>query len=210
MVQRGQKASSRGASSKGRGSPTARTVRVNRAPVLTLWGAVVAERLGYDRATALTLGKAIAGLNALAKGRRLGLYHETPEDDRKRRARARAKAGVTWVELMGRRLPVAQTGKGLRAVRDRTPQDPAAVERYLEGKLGDSLAAARASMTALARSIPRRELSERAFALYEKFRPSIPSGERGWGAKGELDIARVRALARKRSPSRPRSKKPTR
>jgi hypothetical protein len=197
MVKRGQKASSR-------------TVRVNRAPVLTLWGAVVAERLGYDRATALTLGKAVAGLNALSKGRRLGVYPETSEADKKRRARAREKAGVSWVELMGRRVPVARSKKGLRAVRDRTPQDPAAVERYLEGKLGDSLRAVRAAMRALAKSIPKRELSERAFALYEKFRPRIPSGERGWGAKGELDIARVRALARKRSPARPRSKKATR
>ena len=26
-------------------------IRINRAPVLTLWAAVVAERLGFDRAT---------------------------------------------------------------------------------------------------------------------------------------------------------------
>lgn len=82
MPRRSQKASSRRASSKRRAAPAARTVRVNRAPVLTLWAAVVAERLGYDRASALTLGKAIAGLNARAKGRRLGLYHETPEAER--------------------------------------------------------------------------------------------------------------------------------
>jgi hypothetical protein len=198
MVKRGQKGSSRGGSSKRRRSPAPRTVRVNRAPVLTLWAAVVAERLGHDRATALTLGKAIAGYNALSKGRRLGLYPETSEADRKRRAREREKAGVTWVELMGRRLPVARTRKGVRAVRGRKPQDPAAVERYLEGKLGDSLRGVRAAMTALAKSIPKRDLSDRAFALYEKFRPDIPSGARGWGARGELDIASVRALARKR------------
>ena len=39
-------------------------VLINRAPVLTLWAAVVAERLGYDYAAALSLGKALAGLNA--------------------------------------------------------------------------------------------------------------------------------------------------
>ena len=44
------------------------TIRVNRAPVLTLWAAVVAERLGFDRDTALTLGQAVAGLSAHAKG----------------------------------------------------------------------------------------------------------------------------------------------
>jgi len=31
-------------------------VKVNRAPVLTLWAAVVAERLGYERDTALSFG----------------------------------------------------------------------------------------------------------------------------------------------------------
>lgn len=37
---------------------------INRAPVLTLWAVVVAERLGFDRATALTLGQAVASLSA--------------------------------------------------------------------------------------------------------------------------------------------------
>jgi hypothetical protein len=40
------------------------TVTINRAPVLTLWAAVVAERLGFERVEALTLGKAVAGLTA--------------------------------------------------------------------------------------------------------------------------------------------------
>ena len=34
------------------------TVNINRAPVLALWAAVVAERLGFDRAASLTLGQA--------------------------------------------------------------------------------------------------------------------------------------------------------
>jgi hypothetical protein len=168
---------------------------VNRAPVLTLWGAVVAETLGYDEETALTLGKAIAGQSAHAKGRRLGVYAETPEEVETRRARARAKAGVTWVDFMGRRVPVLRTGKGLRAVREQTPEDPAAVERYLQKKFGDALPAVRAAMIELASSMPKDDLAERAFALYERFRPRVPSGERGWGVQGELDVARVRALA---------------
>ena len=56
-----------------------KTIQVNRAPVMTLWAAVVTERLGYDPDAALTLGKAVAGLNAQAKGRRLGLYEEPPD-----------------------------------------------------------------------------------------------------------------------------------
>ena len=44
------------------------TVTINRAPVLTLWAAVVAERLGFDADEALSLAKAVAGLNAQSKG----------------------------------------------------------------------------------------------------------------------------------------------
>jgi hypothetical protein len=43
-------------------------LRVNRAPVLTLWAAVVAERLGHPEETALTLARAVAGAAACAKG----------------------------------------------------------------------------------------------------------------------------------------------
>ncbi len=169
-------------------------MRVNRAPVLTLWGAVVAERLGHDRDAALTLGKALAGLSAQSKGRRLGIYHEPDEDEKKKR---RGRSRVTFVELGGRRLPAVETNDGLRAVRDGTPENPRTVERYLESKFGDALPEVRAAMTALARSLPRSALAEEAFALYERFRPGVPAGEKGWGHKGELDLARIRKLAKK-------------
>ena len=56
------------------------TISVNRAAVLTLWASVVAERLGFDRPESLSLGRAVAGLNAQSKGRRLGVFkpHERP------------------------------------------------------------------------------------------------------------------------------------
>jgi len=44
-------------------------IKINRAPVLTLWATVVAERLGHNKNEALMLGKAVAGLNAQSKGR---------------------------------------------------------------------------------------------------------------------------------------------
>jgi len=50
------------------------TVTINRAPVLTLWAAVVAERLGFEHEEALTLGKSVAGLTAQSKGQRLGIF----------------------------------------------------------------------------------------------------------------------------------------
>ena len=51
-----------------------KNISINRAPVLTLWAAVVAQRLGFGEDEALSLGKAVAGLNAQVKGRRLGIF----------------------------------------------------------------------------------------------------------------------------------------
>lgn len=50
-------------------------------------------------------------------------------------------------------------------------------------------------MTRLARSTPPRVLAQRAYALYEEFRPAVPARVRGWGAAGELDLDRMVALA---------------
>ena len=32
--------------------------------------------------------------------------------------------------------------------------------------------------------------------MYERFRPAIPEGVKGWGAKGELDLGLIRWLAK--------------
>jgi hypothetical protein len=168
---------------------------INRAPVLTLWAAVVAERLGHPRETALTLGRAVAGLNAQSKARRLGIARSGDAKTAARRAETRREAGGTVVELLGRHVPVIQTRDGLRAAPDGKPDTPESVERYLDSKFGEHLAGTHAAMTTLARSVPKTELDERAFALYEAFRPDAPAGKKGWGAKGVLDLARITRLA---------------
>lgn len=171
----------------------AKKVQVNRAPVLTLWAAVVAERLGHSRATALTLGRALAGLNAQTKGRRLGIFEPLESDEAK--AEKRKKVKVEPVELMGRAIPTVRTGAGVRAAIEGKPMEPDSVERYLASKFGDHLDDVRKQMEDLAGSFPPSELASQAFSLYEKFRPSVPRGEKGWGAKGELDLAVIRKLA---------------
>jgi hypothetical protein len=35
------------------------------------------------------------------------------------------------------------------------------------------------------------------FHLYERFRPEVPADERGWDAKGVLDLAKIEALAQR-------------
>ncbi len=171
-------------------------IQVNRAPVLTLWASVVAERLGFDREEALSLGKALAGLNAQSKGRRLGIYKpaEQPEGVPPKKARLGEEF---WVELLGRPLPAIKTKSGIRAVEGARPIEPAGVERYLLGKFGEALESVRKAMEELGLAFSPKELAVRAFSLYERFRPQIPEGVRGWGVKGELDLDRIRDLAGK-------------
>jgi len=171
----------------------ANQILINRAPVLTLWAAVVAERLGFQPDEALSLGKAVAGLTAQSKGRHLGIYKPVPAELKK--ARAQKRGEEFYVELCGRRVPAINTADGVRAVSKDAPIHPEGVGRYLEMKFGDSLGAARAAMRDLAKSYEPEELIEGAFGLYEDFRPAIPAGTVGWGAKGKLDLARLRSLA---------------
>lgn len=167
---------------------------VNRAPVLTLWAAVVAERLGFNRDEALTLGRVVAGLNAYAKGRSLGLFKPVPQEIQRERQRLTHGAQM-HVDLLHRAVPVVLTADGLRAVSKGKPVAPESVRRYLDSKFGDTLAAVEQAMADLARSLPVDELSRRAYALYEAFRPEVPAGVGGWGAAGRLDLDRIRSAA---------------
>ncbi len=184
-------------------STKATSVTINRAPVLTLWAAVVAERLGFARDEALTLGKAVAGLNAQSKGRALGMFAPGGKAGTARKPREVAPGKTLHVELMQRAVPAVRTPEGLRAVHGGKPMSSESVERYLESKFKESLGAARAAMTALAESLPPAELAASATALYEEFRPAVPAGTRGWGAQGVLDLERIRSLASKRRARNP-------
>src|SRR3954470_8347895 len=179
-----------------------RTIRVNRAPVLTLWATVVAERLGFDRDAALTLGRAVAGSSAQMKGRALGIYEPSEEPSSKgaEERRESLKPDETFgVRLLGRTIPALRTPDGIRAVeKDFRPASAASVERYLASKFGDRLEEVRAAMGQLAASRSPEELNRRGFALYEAFRPAIPAGARGWGASGELDLDQIIGLTRSR------------
>jgi len=169
-------------------------IKINRAPVLTLWAAVVAKRLGYDEETALTLGKAVAGLNAQSKGKKLGIYEEKSEDEKKEEKKKSA-AKPEFVELLGRGIPAVKTPQGLRAALKGEPIHAESVQTYLEQKFKDDLDDTRKAMEKLAKSFTPKQLESKAYDLYEKFRPEIPEGVKGWGAKGELDLDYIRSLA---------------
>jgi hypothetical protein len=78
---------------------TANKIQINRAPVLTLWASVVAERQGFKHDEALSLGKALAGLNAQSKGQRLGIFKPTPKTLKKVREHERGEE--FRVDLLG-------------------------------------------------------------------------------------------------------------
>ncbi len=171
-------------------------IAINRAPVLTLWAAVVAERLGHDWQAALTLGKALAGLNAQSKGQRLGIYEKKTDKSGGTEARPKPGPRPESVRLLGREVPAVHTPGGVRATAAGEPVDPASVEKYLQQKFGEDLEAARTAMEGLAKAYPPGELEEIGFSLYEKFRPTIPEGKKGWGAKGELHLDRIASLSK--------------
>ncbi len=178
---------------------TTHKISVNRAPVMTLWAAVVAERLGYDRSTALTLGKSVAGLNAQSKGQHLGIYegHEQEQGKAAQPQPEKTAPEPEMVELLGRKVPVIDTKQGLRATAKGRAVSPDSVTVYLQQKFGDQLDDVEAAMQTVAKSYPPEALAGQAYELYEKFRPVIPEGTKGWGAKGDLDLDAIRKLARK-------------
>ncbi len=168
-----------------------KTIKINRTPVLTLWAAIVSERLGHSPETALTLGRAVAGLNAASKARRLGLVDEKKD---KPEAKALARKGRS-VTVLGRPVPVTQTKDGLRALAKDEAIKSASVARYLESKFGDDLLVVRGALEDLARAYSRDQLEANAYDLYEKFRPAVPEGQPGGGAAGVLDLEQIRRLA---------------
>lgn len=174
-------------------------IKINRAPVLTLWAAVVGERLGFKREEALTLAKVLVGLSAQAHGRALGIFTPAAEGGAKSKPRAPSENKVFAQTFFGRQIPVVRTKEGIRAVNKGEPIKPESVEKYLTSKFGDALPDAREALQTLAKSLPSKELTKQAFALYGQFAPVVPAGTQGWGAKGELDLDKIHKLAKEKS-----------
>ena len=167
-------------------------IRVNRAPVPTRWATVVAERLGYPPETALTLGRFVAGSSARAKARRLGISAEKQDAEEHHARAAELKPRRQTVHLLGRDIPVLAADDGtVRADDDGKPASAKSVQSYIARAFGDRLGEARAAMEKLAASLPPEELNRVGFRLYERFRPDVPEGASGWGAKGELRVERI-------------------
>jgi hypothetical protein len=173
--------------------PTSKArVRVNRAPVLTLRAAVVAERMGHPADTAFSLASFVAGTAARAKARRLGIAeeHDRAKDTVPSEPRATTK-------LLGKDVPLTDDADGvvLADAGDGKPSRSAPVKAYVAKAFGSRLDEVRAAMEALAAHFEPEELNRIGFRLYERFRPDAPTDVRGRGAKGELDLDRISKAA---------------
>jgi hypothetical protein len=158
-------------------------IEVGRRPVLILWGTIVAERLGFERDEALTLGRAVASLG----GRMSYARPEMVTPAKISEMRAKLGPGQTIdVGLIDRVVSIARVPEGLRAVVKNQPIDPASVELYLGEKFGDHIDDVAGAMISLAETLPPSRLAECAFELYEQFRPET----------SELDIDRISASIR--------------
>ncbi len=174
-------------------------ILVNRAPFLTLWAKIVAGCLGYSEDTALTLGRAVAGQTAAAKGKRLGILEQRPEADRQALRTKREDLGAETIRFMGRMIPCLRTPEGLRALAETTPIDAQSVRRYVESKFKDSLVLVEQKLAALAETYSPEELEAQAMDLYMRMRPATAGGAAGWGQVGRLDTQTIDRLLAARS-----------
>ena len=136
------------------------------------------------------------GDGAAAKGRRLGTFK--PREEKAKKAREKERGEGFWIGVLGWPVPATNTDDGIRAVRGRNPIDPDSVRRYLSDKFGDDLKAVRSAMLKLANAYKPQELAHDAYRLYERFRPDIPAGKKGWGVKGDLDLGLIGRLAKEK------------
>ena len=75
------------------------------------------------------------------------------------------------------------------------PAPAAPVQAYVTKAFREHLAAVRKAMDDLAAQYEPEELNRIGFRLYEVFRPEVSSDVKGWGAKGMLDLAKIRDAA---------------
>ena len=95
--------------------------------------------------------------------------------------------------LLGKTNRLLPTEDGeLRAADRDLPADAAAVARYLTKAFGEHLERVKDAMVELAARHEPHEVNRIGFRLYEAFRPDVPPGAEGWGAKAMLDIQKIR------------------
>ena len=174
-------------------SNLAEPIMINRSPVLQLFSACVAQFQHPDLSwqECLNIGSAIAALCAVSKGKAIGMIEakdkSEAEVNTKEDKKARALEQSTVVTVMGFPLPMKNEAVLLGGASKR------ANEAMLKGKFGqmyeETIKVMHDALESWKDDI--EGLDKKAFHMYEKFRPTVPAGQSGWGRKGELHLAEV-------------------
>lgn len=194
-------------------SKESKPILINRAPVLQLWAACVTQFLYPDTtwSTCLAIGSQISTLCAISKGRRIGTIEpegtaaadgKNEEKEKKKRKKMAESADGEEVDVMG--FTLHMNGDGEVVVQGKPKK---ANEGLLRGKFAhgeedgqegqeDGYERVKSAMNDVLVSWKgtgkeKEELNRRAFAMYERFRPSVQSGQRGWGRKGMLKLEEI-------------------
>ena len=127
---------------------------------------MVADRLGYQPETALTLGRFVARSSARAKARRLGISDEKKDAEERRARAAESKPLRQTVHLLGQDIPVLDADVGtLRVACFWAPPITADPNRSLSAAFlsssADPLAAPERSLIN-ARQLPGERLNDQA------------------------------------------------
>ena len=177
-------------------------VIINRAPVLTLWAAVLAH-LGPAHLpwlSALTVGKAIAGMLAQSRGRAIGIYEPQSDRGHKRQKTPEEKAREEHdVQVLGIKVHMARLNEHVVATISNKPVNASQCDRYIHQHFGANRPRVIAAMKYLVHCLLARgadgesDITGRySFTLYESFRPCTANGQApGWGQKGELDLRKI-------------------
>lgn len=177
-------------------------VVINRAPVLHLWGACVAQFLHPQLAwsTCLSAGQAISAICAISKGRSIGTIEKSKDtEERRRKKDAQRKEAERLEEVEVMQFHLRLKGEGDEKVVLLSGKSISGTEEGLRRKFGERYEAVRDAMKGALESWKgdEEELSKAAFGMYEDFRPSVMKGEGGWGRKGELSVGGIESAVSK-------------
>ena len=182
---------------------------INRAPVLTLWVAVVAH-LGPARLpwlSALTVGKAVASM--LARSRQWTEIFEPSQHQQKRpKTQHELNTRSDDVTVLGIKVHMThsadqQHSSSAVATLSNQPINASQCDRYIHQHFGSSRVRVMAVLKYLAQCVLQRGADGEAdlvgrygFTLYEQFRPTVDGQAPRWGQNGELNLEQMVELGK--------------
>ncbi|KAJ7283566.1 hypothetical protein C8J57DRAFT_1432640 [Mycena rebaudengoi] len=162
---------------------------VNRAPLMTAWSTLVAERLGFQPEEALSIASVYTELNAISKGVSLGVF----EQGKEKGMEASRGGSQPYVEIMGRR-PLFQTQSSQwRALSKGTAVEPGVAFSYISRAFRQTTPHVIGALRLLVQSFTPQEINAKAWSLYCDFRPEV----KGWGERAELRCETILDLRKK-------------